>query len=69
MLPVFQTGFDEPPSVSFGVSVGICTCDPVAKAVLDFLADQAVGMDFYAIAENADAKGTVDEFSEKNQSQ
>jgi len=64
LLPAFRTVFGESPSISFDALVDIYLCDPAARAAVDFLADQTVGIGFYTTAENADAKAVVDEFNE-----
>jgi len=64
LLPAFRTIVGESPSISFDALVDIYLCDPAARAAVDFLADQAVGIGFYTTAEDADAKAVVDEFNE-----
>jgi len=63
-LPAWRTLTGEPPLVSFETLVNIYLQDPAAKAAVDFIADQTVGMGFYTTAEDPKAKALVDEFNE-----
>jgi len=50
--------------ISFETLVNIYLQDPAAKASVDFIADETVGMGFYTTAEDPRAKAVVDEFNE-----
>lgn len=63
LIPAFRTFVGESPSTSFLALVDIYLCDPAARAAVDFLADQTVGIGF-TTAEDAGAKAVVDEFNE-----
>jgi hypothetical protein len=59
----------EKPTISFSDSIGAYLRDPSCKAFVDFLADQAVGMGFFATVNTAyseatEAKAVVDDFCE-----
>jgi len=55
----------EPPPVDFRLLLDIYLKDPTARAAVDYLADQVVGMGFYTTAEVREAKELVDDFCEK----
>ena len=54
----------EYPPIEFGLLLEIYLKDPTARAAVDYLADQVVGMGFYTTAELPEAKELVDEFCE-----
>jgi len=64
LLPAWRTVSGESPLVSFETLMDVYLRDPAAKAAVDFLADQAVGMGFYTTAKEPKAKTVVDEFNE-----
>lgn len=64
LLPAWKSLTGETPLISFETLVYIYLQDPAAKAAVDFIADQAVGMGFYTTSEDLGAKAVVDEFSE-----
>jgi len=64
LLPAWRTLTGETPLISFETLVSIYLQDPAAKAAVDFIADQTVGMGFYTTAEDPRAKVVVDEFNE-----
>ena len=55
----------EPPPADFALLLDIYLKDPTARAAVDYLADQVVGMGFYTTAELPEAKEVVDEFCER----
>jgi len=55
----------EPPPVDFALLLDIYLKDPTARAAVDYLADQVVGMGFYTTAELPEAEEVVDEFCER----
>jgi len=55
----------EYPPIEFGLLLEIYLKDPTARAAVDYLADQVVGMGFYTTAELPEAKELVDEFCER----
>ena len=55
----------EAPPIPFSTLLDIYLRDPTARAAVDYLADQAVGMGFYTTAELPEAKRVVDEFCER----
>jgi len=63
LVPAWPSKIGEKPTVSFATLVEIYVSDPAARAAVDFLADQAVGMGFYTTAEDEKAKKIVDDFS------
>jgi len=64
LLPAWRTLTGETPLISFETLLNIYLQDPAAKAAVDFIADQTVGMGFYTTAEDSRAKAVVDEFNE-----
>jgi hypothetical protein len=64
LLPAWKSKTGERPPVTFEGMTHIYLRDPAARAAVDFLADQAVGMGFYTTAEVQRAKDVVDNFSE-----
>jgi len=64
LLPAWRALAGETPSITLGTLVSIYLQDPAAKASVDFIADQTVGMGFYTTAEDSGAKTVVDEFNE-----
>jgi hypothetical protein len=64
LLPAWRSITGETPTVSFQTLVKVYLQDPAARAAVDFLADQTVGMGFYTTAEVPRAKAVVDEFNE-----
>ncbi len=64
LLPAWRSTTGETPPVSFQTLVKVYLQDPAARAAVDFLADQTVGMGFYTTAEVARAKAVVDDFNE-----
>jgi len=63
LVPAWSSKVGEKPSVSFETLVEIYVCDPAARAAVDFLADQSVGMGFYTTADDDKAKKIVDDFN------
>ena len=55
----------EAPPVDFRLLLEIYLKDPTARAAVDYLADQVVGMGFYTTADIPEAKEVVDEFCER----
>ncbi len=55
----------EAPPVPFSRLLDIYLKDPMARAAVDYLADQVVGAGFYTTAELPEAKELVDEFCER----
>jgi hypothetical protein len=66
LLPAWKKVLGEAPAVSFETLLDVYLRDPAAKAAVDFLADQAVGMGFYTTVVEGfeDAKEIIDEFNE-----
>jgi hypothetical protein len=69
LLPAWSQTVGEKPTISFSDSIGAYLRDPSCKAFVDFLADQAVGMGFFATVNTAyseatEAKAVVDDFCE-----
>lgn len=60
--PAWQAPLGTGPAVGFKDMVAIYLKDPTARAAIDFLADQAVGIGFFTTAETPRAKDVVDEF-------
>ena len=65
IIPRSSTTTGETPAVPLHLLLEIYAKDPTARAAIDFLADQVVGMGFYTTAENPKAKQLVDEFCEQ----
>lgn len=63
-IPAWKNSFGESPPVSFEALLEIYLRDPAARAAVDFLADQTVGVGFYTTARLPRAKRLVDEFNE-----
>jgi len=63
LVPAWPSKAGEKPTVSFEALVEIYLCDPAARAAVDFLADQTVGMGFYTTADDEKAKQIVDDFN------
>jgi len=55
----------EAPPIAFSELLDIYVKDPTARAAVDYLADQVVGMGFYTTADVPEAKEVVDEFCER----
>lgn len=64
LLPAWRTVLGEAPPASFQTLINLYLKDPAARAAVDFMADQIVGMGFYVTAETPRAKDVVDEFNE-----
>lgn len=66
LLPAWKEATGEAPAIGFDTLVDVYTRDPAAKAAVDFLADQAVGMGFYTTAAEGfeNVKKVVDDFNE-----
>jgi len=64
LIPAWKRSFGESPPVSFQKLLEIYMRDPAARAAVDFLADQTVGVGFYTTARISKAKDVVDEFNE-----
>jgi len=54
----------EQPKVSFAAQMAVYLADPMARAAVDFLAEQVAGPGFYTTAEDPAAKEFIDEFCE-----
>lgn len=70
VVPVWEASAGEVPEVPFTIMVSIYRSDPMARAAVDFLADQAVGSGFYTTVDDgyeaaAEAKRAVDSFNER----
>ena len=59
------TAVGESPAVPLRQLLEVYVKDPTARAAVDYLADQAVGMGFYTTAKIPEAKELVDEFCEQ----
>ena len=55
----------EAPPIPFSELLDIYVRDPTARAAVDYLADQVVGMGFYTTADIPEAKEIVDDFCER----
>ncbi len=65
VLPAWSEKRDIYFPISNSVIVNLYKADPAARAAVDFLADQAVGMGFYTTAKVPRAKKIIDEFCEQ----
>jgi len=70
VVPVWEVSAGEVPEVPFAVMLAIYRGDPMARAAVDFLADQVVGAGFYTSVDEgyegaAEAKRVVDRFNEQ----
>jgi hypothetical protein len=52
----------EKPKVSFAAQMAVYIADPMARAAVDFLAEQVAGPGFYTTAEDEKAKELIDDF-------
>jgi len=64
LIPAWKSSFGELPPISFEALLKIYLRDPAARAAVDFLADQTVGVGFYTTARLSKAKQLIDEFNE-----
>ena len=63
-ITIHEERMGEKPKVSFAAQMAVYIADPMARAAVDFLAEQVAGPGFYTTAEDPAAKEFIDEFCE-----